>query len=128
MDAYEAPRFPPMNSSVLNAFFHKLQRTLRSHQRNRTSSPARDLQLAFALTQLLIDSGRADAAGAIVVATWQNSMHISFEIICAERMRMPMCGLLGRALSRPFHATAGGWLLSQHEASALINLTRNSSA
>ncbi len=113
---------------VLNAFFQKLQRALRAQEPAVTNLPARDLQLAFALTQLLIDSGRADAAGTIVVATWQNPMQISFEIICAERMCKPLCALLAQALSRPFHATAGRWLLSQREAYALIDLTGYSGA
>jgi hypothetical protein len=117
-----------MNLIALNTCFQKLQRALRVQERIAPSAPARDLQLAFALTQLLIDSGRADAAGAIVVATWQHRSHISFEIICAERVRTPLCRLLAHALSRPFHAAAGSWLLSPHEASALIDLTGNSRA
>jgi hypothetical protein len=113
---------------VLNVFFQKLQRALRVQTPAGTGLPARDLQLAAALTHLLIDAGRADAAGAIVVATWHNHMQIDFEIICAERMRMPLSDLLAQALSRSFHAAAGGWLLNQHEACALIDLTRRSPA
>ena len=58
----------------------------------------------------------------IVVATWQTRAQVVFEVICAERMRTPLCGLLAGVLSRPFH-TAGTWLLSQHEAVALIDLS-----
>jgi hypothetical protein len=82
-----------------------------------------DLELAFAITQLLIDSGRADAAGCVVVATWRTSTQMSFEVICAERIRTPLSGLLARFLARPFNSAAHGWLLSQSEALALVNLT-----
>ena len=103
-----------------------LQRAIRQSEPAGEIAPSRDFQLAFALTQLLIDSGRADAAGCIVVATWQTRTQVVFEVICAERMRTPLCGLLARVLSRPFH-TAGTWLLSQHEAVALIDLSAHAS-
>jgi hypothetical protein len=82
-----------------------------------------DLELAFAITQLLIDSGRADAAGCVVVATWRTCSQVSFEVICAEPIRLPLSSLLARFLARPFNSAAHGWLLSQSEASALVNLS-----
>ena len=106
----------------VNALLHRLQCAIGSSHGPAPHTRAPDLQLAFAVTQLLIDSGCMDAAGAIVVATWQTDSHVVFEIICAERMRTPLCGLLARALSRPFNGSPGGWLLSQHEAAALIDL------
>jgi hypothetical protein len=113
---------------ALNAFIEKLLRANRAHRPVEARLYARDLQLAFALTQLLIDSGRADAAGAIVVATWQTRTHLVFEIICAERIRTPLCALLAQTLSRPFQGTADGWLLSQNEACALIELNAHARA
>jgi hypothetical protein len=58
-----------------------------------------DLKLALAITQLLIDSGRADAAGCVVVATWRTRTQVRYEVICAERIRIrsPVCS---RAFSR----------------------------
>ena len=53
--------------------------------------PAADLALALAITQLLIDGGRADAAGTIVVATWRTHTQLAFEVICAERIRISLC-------------------------------------
>jgi hypothetical protein len=112
----------PKRMTAGATFLQSLQRAVRQPEPAAEIAPSRDFQLAFALTQLLIDSGRADAAGCIVVATWQTRTQVAFEVICAERMRTPLCGLLVRVLSRPFH-TAGTWLLSQHEAIALIDLS-----
>jgi len=112
----------PNRTTAGASILQSLQRAVRQPEAACELAPARDFQLAFALTQLLIDSGRVDAAGCIVVATWQTRTQMVFEVICAERMRTPLCGLLAGVLSRPFH-TAGTWLLSQHEAVAVIDLS-----
>lgn len=109
--------------TVLPALFQALQRALSGV----ALDAAPDFQLAFALTQLLIDSGRLDAAGCVVIASWRTPTHAFFEVVCAERMRTSLCGLLARVLSRPFQASDQTWLLSQHEASALIDLCARSS-
>lgn len=108
--------------TLLVALFAMLHNPSRAGAAKPDRARSRDLELAFALTQLLIDSGRADAAGCIVVATWQHDSQIVFEIICAERMRKPLSTLLARRLSRPFHH-AGAWLLRESEAVSLIALT-----
>jgi len=110
--------------TVLPTLFQALQRALGGA----VPDAAPDVQLAFALTQLLIDSGRVDAAGCVVIASWRMPTHAWFEVVCAERMRTPMCGLLARVLSRPFQATEQTWLLSQHEASTVIDLSIRSGA
>lgn len=111
-----------MYTTLLVALFGMLERALYAGEARPARAQSRDFELVFALTQLLIDSGRADAAGCIVVATWREHTQIVFEVICAERMRKPLSTLLARTLSRPFHQ-AGAWLLSQSEALALIALT-----
>lgn len=110
--------------TALPTLFQALQRALSGV----ASDAAPDFQLAFALTQLLIDSGRVDAAGCVVIASWRTSTHALFEVVCAERIRTSMCGLLGRVLSRTFQATDQTWLLTQREASTLIDLSIRSSA
>jgi hypothetical protein len=110
--------------TVLPTLFQTVQRALGGI----TPDAAPDFQLAFALTQLLIDSGRVDAAGCVVIASWRTPTHALFEVVCAERIRTSMCGLLGHVLSRPFQATDQTWLLSQREASTLIDLSIRFSA
>ena|SRR5690242_7516239 len=80
---------------------------------------APDAELAFALTQLLLDGGHADAVGCIVVATWRCEGQVAFEVICPEPARIPVAQVLARTLARPFHHV-GAWLLSHAEALQIV--------
>jgi hypothetical protein len=85
----------------------------------RTPPHPADASVAFALTQLLIDSGHADAVGCIVVATWRRDAQTVFEVICPQHTRAPVAQVLAGVLARPFHDPSA-CLLTQREALQLI--------
>ena len=108
---------------MLPALAHALQSAVERVEPSVPRDAASDLKLAFALTQLLIDSGRVDAAGSVIIASWRTPSAVFFEVLCAERVRPSLAVLLARMLSRPFRAADQTWLLSELEASELIGLT-----
>ena len=108
---------------MLPALAHALQSAVARVDSSVPCDAAPDFRLAYALTQLLIDSGRVDAAGSVIIASWRTGSDVFFEILCSEAVRTSLSVLLAPMLSRPFRMADRSWLLSELEANALVGLS-----
>lgn len=113
---------------MLTALAHALQSAVAQVDSSVPCDAAPDLRLTIALTQLLIDSGRVDAAGSVIIASWRTGSDVFFEILCPEPVRTSLSALLARTLSRPFGMADRSLLLSELEANALIGLSAGKGA